>query len=436
MPVASGVAAAASSRNRRDNSAINAAVTAHFNNPASNLNSSARNFNTSIEDIKRKRAPGSDDFSDNVLHENSVPTSILGALSTPKQPSALDFSYSVEEEQSEDGLIRLRRKCGEIVDDERGQSVILLLIAVNSIMIGVATYPIIKEDPHKTKIFNTVDLAILVVFTMESILQVFSNGFRRFFKDGWLVFDLIIVLVSWISLEVDGLRAFTVFRVMRFVTRVSVLRNVVVALFSIVPAITAIFTLLLLIFYIFAVMFTTLFKNYYKDGYTSADYFGRLDLSLFTLFQILCLDEWSGIAYEITAVEYWSWIIFVVFVVMSAFVVVNLLIAVICDALQILRTAEDAMLEQKLYGQEAPEGEEPEHNEGGDLGNTSNDNLRERMNEMEKMLDDMVQTQETMARTIQYLSLALYAERKPTELLSIREIMSDDSAMKKLSIMG
>ena len=168
-------------------------------------------------------------------------------------------------------------------------SKILLLIAINSIMYGVATFPEVKNSPSLVSTFETIDMVVLVIFTLESILQFTFNGFTKFIKDGWLVFDLIIVTISWISIEIDELKALRVFRALRFVTRVSILRNVVVALFSIVPAITAIFTLLLLIFYIYAVMFTQLFKDYYSEGYTSQDYFGRMDYTLFTLFQILCM---------------------------------------------------------------------------------------------------------------------------------------------------
>mmetsp|Transcript_27874 Transcript_27874/g.50420 ORF Transcript_27874/g.50420 Transcript_27874/m.50420 type:complete len:424 (-) Transcript_27874:90-1361(-) len=372
-----------------------------------------------------------DDFHEN----NLVPCSIE---ENPQQPSYIQASYSIGEESTEE-LSWLRQKCGEIVDDERTQTFILLLIAVNSIMIGVATFPVIKQNPDLQSIFETVDLIVLVIFTIESIVHFIFNGFRRFFKDGWLVFDLIIVAISWVaviiawvSVEISALQALRVFRALRFVTQVSILRNVIVALFSIVPAITAIFTLLILIFYIFAVMFTALFKDLYTDGHTSADYFGRMDYTLFTLFQLLCMDEWSGIAYEVTSVYYWAWAIFIPFIVISAFVVVNLLIAVICDALQILRTAEDTVLEQKLYGLDNAEGEET-MGEGVDDDGQKNpkERVRQRVNEMQKMLDEMILAQEDMARTIQYLSLALYAERKPDELVSIREVTSGDASNRE-----
>ena len=147
-------------------------------------------------------------------------------------------------------------------------------------------------------------------------------------------------------------------------------------------------------------------------------------------------DEWGGIAYEVAEVHYWSWAVFIAFIVMSAFVVVNLLIAVICDALQILRTAEDAMLEQKLYGLDPVEEEEPTGEEETDGEEMSNMRLRKRIIEMQNQLDEMIAAQETMARTIQYLSIALNAEWQPSELLSIRETGSEDTSREGASRNG
>ena len=181
-----------------------------------------------------------------------------------------------------------RRKAGEIVHDERFDAFILILITINSAMYGVATFPFIKERPDILSDFDKVDLAILVVFTFELSLNLFYEG-KRFVRDGWLIFDLVIVTVSWIAIEVKSLQVFRVFRALRFLTKVELLRNVVVAIFSVVPAIAAITFLLLLIMYIFSVMCTQLFKDFYEMGYTTADYFGKLDLTLFSLFQILCM---------------------------------------------------------------------------------------------------------------------------------------------------
>ena len=171
---------------------------------------------------------GTDDFRENSVMQSTLANGSKDGIA----PSGND------PQPDSDKISWLRRKAGEIVDDERVQLAILILIATNSIMYGFATAPSIRANEEVMKIFEYIDMVILVIFTIESILQFVFNGIRRFFKDGWLVFDLIIVIVSWISLEVEELKAFRVFRAFRFVTRISMLRNIVVAIFSIIPAIT------------------------------------------------------------------------------------------------------------------------------------------------------------------------------------------------------
>ena len=79
-------------------------------------------------------------------------------------------------------------------------------------------------------------------------------------------------------------------------------------------------------------MFTQLFKSLYKEGALDDDYFSRLDKTFFTLFQLMTLDSWSAITKQVMQVYSWAWIPFVSFVLISSFIVINLVIAVICDA--------------------------------------------------------------------------------------------------------
>jgi uncharacterized protein YlxW (UPF0749 family) len=87
---------------------------------------------------------------------------------------------------------------------------------------------------------------------------------------------------------------------------------------------------------------------------------------------------------------------------MTAFVVVNLMIAVICDAVGILREAEEALLH---------ENEPVEESEAETSEDEQQKNLRTRIHEMEEMLDEMEVAQERMAETIKYLSLAILSRK-------------------------
>jgi len=89
---------------------------------------------------------------------------------------------------------------------------------------------------------------------------------------------------------------------------------------------------MLLVFYIFGVMFTQLFQSSYEDGVTDVDYFSSLDRTFSTLFQLMALDSWSSLTRTLMTVYPWAWLPMIWFVISSSFIVINLVIAVICDA--------------------------------------------------------------------------------------------------------
>ena len=91
--------------------------------------------------------------------------------------------------------------------------------------------------------------------------------------------------------------------------------------------------------------------------------------------------------------------------------VVNLIIAVICDALQILRKAERAML-FGLSEDEAKEWPIRADTNDSDLQHIEGDLIQQRINDMHRMLDELVESQERMNRTIQYLSLVVESQQR------------------------
>ena len=208
-------------------------------------------------------------------------------------------------------ISRFRRKCGAIVNHPWMQVFIVLLIVVNAIMIGIGTFDFVTDDPRLDHIFQTVDRTFLIIFTIELVMQFIYRGFQLVL-DGWLVFDLIIIVMSWAFESVQIIRAFRIFRALRLVTRIETLRDLVSSLFAVFPRLSAIGMLLLLVFYIFAVMTTTLFK----DLPLSDDFFVNLGASLFTLFQFMTM-EWSEVSREVMVYYSWAWAPFVIFVAIS-----------------------------------------------------------------------------------------------------------------------
>ena len=122
-------------------------------------------------------------------------------------------------------------------------------------------------------------------------MQLAYHGWKLF-KDAWLVFDLLIVGMSWALEGVKVARAFRIFRALRLITRVDVMRNLIKALISVIPNLTGIMMLLFLAFYIFAVMFTQLYKDTSNEYPPTKHYFVGLPETFFTLFQMMTLASW------------------------------------------------------------------------------------------------------------------------------------------------
>ena len=86
---------------------------------------------------------------------------------------------------------------------------------------------------------------------------------------------------------------------------------------------------LLLVFYVAAVMSTNLF------GAEFPQWFGSVGESMYSLFQIMTLESWSmGIVRPVMEVYPLAWVFFVPFVIVTSFAVLNLFIALIVNAMQ------------------------------------------------------------------------------------------------------
>ena len=249
--------------------------------------------------------------------------------------SLVEFASSVNENRYIQYLNKCRIICGDIVNHPKVTIFIIILIVVNAIMMGIATFDFVSDNPKVEQAFEKTDLAFLIIFTIELGMQFIYRGYTLF-MDGWLVFDLVIVVLSWSFASLQIIRAFRIFRALRIITRIETMRNLVAALFDIMPRLGAITALLLLIFYIFAVLFTQLFGELELSG----EYFSRLDYSLLTLFVMMTM-EWADVARECMAQIWWAWAPFVAFIMITGFIVFNLIIAVVCDAVAVIENKED-----------------------------------------------------------------------------------------------
>ena len=205
---------------------------------------------------------------------------------------------------------------------------ITLVILINAITLGLET-----SEELVSKIGNMliyVDKIALSIFVIELLIKLFVYRLS-FFKSGWNVFDFIIVTIALIptSGPLSILRAFRIFRALRLLSMVPSMKKVIQAMFYAIPGIASVGTIIVLIFYISAVLVTNFFGDKFED------WFGSIGESMYSLFQIMTLESWSmGIVRPVMEEYPYAWAFFVPFILVTTFAVLNLFIGIIVDAMQ------------------------------------------------------------------------------------------------------
>lgn len=203
---------------------------------------------------------------------------------------------------------------------------ILLCIVANAAILGYdAHYGEVSPYHARIEQWNTY---FLWIFTGELFLEFLAQGPKRYFKNGWNVFDVIVVGISYVATTpaISALRTLRVVRIFRLVSAVPQMRRVVEALFGAMPGILASFAILAVVFYIAAVMGTTLFHQ--DEG------FSDLGQALLTLFALSQFDGWGDTIQRLQGETPYAWIFVIGFTVIAAFAVLNLFIGVIVEAVQ------------------------------------------------------------------------------------------------------
>jgi len=221
----------------------------------------------------------------------------------------------------------LRERVRAFIGSVRFERFITALIVANAIALGIETSP-----PFAARFRDSLyafDRLVLLVFVVELLLRGFVHR-GRFFHDSWRVFDFVVVGIAVIPAgsAFAVLRALRVLRVLRLVSLVPSMRRVIGALLKAMPGMASVLGLLGLVLYVSAVMATKLF------GAIAPEVFGNLGASLFTLFQVMTVEGWPDIARAVMAHSPYAWIFFVVYLLIATFMVLNLFIAVVVNAMQ------------------------------------------------------------------------------------------------------
>ncbi len=224
----------------------------------------------------------------------------------------------------------------KVVDGKLFQGIILFVIIFNAAIMGVESIQGLPGGVYGA--IALINTACLWIFIAEIIIKLLAYGLD-YFKDPWNWFDMIIVGVSMIS-GLPFMAAFRAVRVLRVLKSLKAIRGtklighvrhlqvIIAAIIKSVPSILWTGILLLLIYYIFALIGVNLF------GEAFPEWFGTIGKAMYTLFQVMTLESWSmGISRPVMEVYSYAWVYFVPFVLVSSFVVMNVVVGIVVNAI-------------------------------------------------------------------------------------------------------
>jgi len=211
------------------------------------------------------------------------------------------------------------------------QIAVAVFIILNFLMSAIKAQ---RQPKTKTElyVFEVLEIVFALIFAFELAVNMYGNWCRPFFISGWNWFDLIIVLISLFTLGlgsgipgINTLRLFRAFRVIRLFKRIPSLKRIVEGVIQSIPGVGNAFIVLTLIMAIWSILGVEFYSR------SSPENFGTFSKGMFSMFQCMTLDSWSGIARPLIKNGPMHWFFFCSYVLIAGIIMVNVVVAVLLE---------------------------------------------------------------------------------------------------------
>ncbi len=224
---------------------------------------------------------------------------------------------------------------------------VVFVIIASALLVGVKTYEL---PPVSRTLLGWLDILITVIFLAEITIRFIAEPRKRaFFRNGWNVFDTLVVLISLIPIENSDMalvaRLVRVFRVLRMISIVPELRMLLASLVKALPQLGYVVLLMFIIFYIYAAIGATIFES------INPTLWGDIAISMLTLFRVMTFEDWTDVMYETMAVYPLSWAYYLSFIFFTAFAFLNMVIGIVVN---VMNAENEKMLKAKAEAAHEP----------------------------------------------------------------------------------
>lgn len=272
---------------------------------------------------------------------------------------------------------KLKEICKKLATAKWFEFSITAIILINSLLIGVETY----TDNETIKLIQKI---ILGIFTFEILIRfIAADSIKEFFKSGWNIFDLTLVLIGYIpetmfsnASAMMALRVVRVFRVLRLLRAAKEIKVMITVLVKSMSALFYNVIFFMIFVYLFAIVGVSIFKlpdparlsgaelaNYEQlmeiapnSPSNSPDPYGTLHEAMFTLFRALTGEDWTDLRYNLISASECGVIsvsptfitaYHILWFALSAFLLLNLVVGAIVNNYQLAMEEADMKESEK-----------------------------------------------------------------------------------------
>ncbi len=223
-----------------------------------------------------------------------------------------------------------RRRLAKLVTGFSFDVFIMSVILADAIVLGLLTSPTM-EFYFSNGLF-LLDRIFMGIFMAEMFLKIVALK-KSFFKSGWNIFDLVVVMISSVPFmsAFIVLRTFRLFRLLKYVNRFSKMNNLIQVFIELLPSFVSFSAVFLVVFYVFAIIAV----NLYGDTFVA---FGGIGASMFTLLQMFTLDGWaSSIARPVMLIYPEAWFFFGSVLLFSFLLTVSFIVSAFIQILETMK---------------------------------------------------------------------------------------------------
>jgi voltage-gated sodium channel len=214
---------------------------------------------------------------------------------------------------------------------------ILVVIIANAVVLGLQTYEEIESRHGDT--LNLLNDLCLAIFVVELALRIGAYGRRPqdFFRSGWNIFDFVVIGVAFVPGIRESstlLRLARLLRVVRVVRILPELRVLVTGVVRSLPPLGSMLLLTTVMLFVYGMLGWLLFAEEIPQDW------GNIGRAMLSLFVLLTLEDFPRYMDAGMEVHPWSWIYFVTFVLITVFIIINVLIGIVLNSMEEARELE------------------------------------------------------------------------------------------------